>query len=120
MKLVRQLWYILPPQERMEGAFLLCAMVLGAFFEAMSIGLVIPFIAVLKEPDLLFKAEPLRPLLSNLNISDPRDLYRWLFRYSLYRDPEVLVIDEGTAHLGPSSLSDLAGLGRMFALIPPF
>ena len=50
-------------------------MVLGAFFEAMSIGLVIPFIAVLKEPDLLFKAEPLRPLSSNLNISDPRDLF---------------------------------------------
>jgi ATP-binding cassette, subfamily B, bacterial PglK len=89
----------------MEGAFLLCAMVLGAFLEAVSIGLVIPFIAVLKEPDLLFKAEPLRPLLSNLNISDPRDLffilgpvlialfaiktgyliqmYRWLFHYAL-------------------------------------
>jgi ABC-type multidrug transport system fused ATPase/permease subunit len=89
----------------MEGAFLLCAMVLGAFFEAVSIGLVIPFIAVLKQPDLLFKAEPLRPLLSNLNISDPRNLffilgpalialfaiktgyliqlYRWLFRYAM-------------------------------------
>ena len=38
MKLTRQLWYILIPQ----GAFLLCAMGLGAFFEAMSIG-VIPF-----------------------------------------------------------------------------
>src|SRR5258705_11407612 len=75
MKLVRQLWYILTPQERMEGAFLLCAMVLGAFLEASSIGLVIPFIAVLKEPELLFKAEPFRPLLSNLNISDPRDLF---------------------------------------------
>jgi hypothetical protein len=59
----------------MEGAFLLCAMVIGAFFEALSIGLVIPFIAVLNEPDLLFKAEPFRRLLSNLNISDPRDLF---------------------------------------------
>jgi ATP-binding cassette, subfamily B, bacterial PglK len=89
----------------MEGAFLLSAMVLGAFFEAVSIGLVIPFIAVLKKPDLLFKSEPLRPLLSNLNISDPRDLffilgpalivlfaiktgyliqlYRWLFHYAM-------------------------------------
>jgi hypothetical protein len=58
---------------------------------------------------------------ANLNISDPRDLffilgpapialfaiktgsliqlYRWPFRYALYRD--VLVIDEGTANLGP-------------------
>src|SRR5258705_732613 len=104
MKLVRQLWYILTPQERMEGGLLLCAMVLGAFLAAASSGLVIPFIAVLKEPDLLFKAEPFRPLLSNLNISDPRDLffilgpvlialfaiktgyliqlYRWLFHYA--------------------------------------
>ena len=120
----------------------MCAMILGAFFEAVSIGVVIPFIAVLKEPDLLFKARHTGPLLSHLNISDPRNLffilgpalialfaiktgsliqlYRWLFRYSLYRDPEVLVIDEGTANLGPSSLSDLAGLGRIFALIRPF
>jgi ATP-binding cassette subfamily C protein len=105
VKLIRQLWYILTPQERMEGAFLLCAMVLGAFFEAVSIGLVIPFIAVLKEPELLFKARHIRPLLSNLNISEPRELffllgpalialfaiktgylvqlYRWLFRYAM-------------------------------------
>jgi ATP-binding cassette subfamily C protein len=89
----------------MEGAFLLSAMVLGAFFEAVSIGLVIPFVAVLKKPDLLFKSEPLRPLLSNLNISDTGDLffilgpalivlfaiktgyliqlYRWLFHYAM-------------------------------------
>jgi ATP-binding cassette, subfamily B, bacterial PglK len=108
VKLIRQLWYILTPQERVEGAFLLCAMVLGAFFEAVSIGLVIPFIAVLKEPELLFKARHIRPLLSNLNISDPRELffllgpalialfaiktgyliylYRWLFRYAMKKE----------------------------------
>ncbi|MDQ6869394.1 MAG: ABC transporter ATP-binding protein/permease [Pseudomonadota bacterium] len=105
MKLIRQLWYILTPQERMEGAFLLCAMVLGAFFETVTIGVVFPFIAVLKEPELLFKARHIRPLLSNLNISEPRELffilgpalialfaiktgylillYRWLFRYAM-------------------------------------
>jgi hypothetical protein len=44
-------------------------MVLGTFFEPVSIGLLIPFIAVLKEPDLLFKTEHVRALLSNLNIS---------------------------------------------------
>ena len=56
MKLIRQLWYILTPQERMEGAFLLCAMVLGAFFETVSIGVIFPFIAVLKEPELLARS----------------------------------------------------------------
>ena len=105
MKLIRQLWYILTPQERREGAFLLCGMVLGAFFETVSIGVVLPFIAVLKEPELLSKSGHLRPLLSNLNISEPRQLffilgaalialfaiktgylillYRWLFRYAM-------------------------------------
>ena len=89
----------------MEFAFLLCAMVLGALFETVSIGVVLPFIAVLKEPDLLSKAGHLRPLLSTLNISEPRKLffilgsalialfaiktgylilvYRWLFSYAM-------------------------------------
>ena len=75
MKLIRQLWYILTPQERIEGAFLLCAMILGAFFEAVSIGVVIPFIAVLREPELLSKVPHIQPLLSNLNINDPRELF---------------------------------------------
>ena len=92
----------------MEGAFLLCAMVLGAFFEAVSIGLVIPFIAVLREPELLSKVPHIQPLLSNLNINDPRELffllgpalialfaiktgyliylYRWLFRYAMKKE----------------------------------
>jgi ABC-type multidrug transport system fused ATPase/permease subunit len=105
VKLIRQLWYILTPQERMEGAILMGAMVLGAFFETVSIGVVLPFIAVLKEPELLSRARHVRPLLSNLNISEPRELffilgpalialfavktgylillYRWLFRYAM-------------------------------------
>jgi ATP-binding cassette, subfamily B, bacterial PglK len=111
VKLIRQLWYILTPQERMEGAFLLCAMVLGAFFDAVSVGLVIPFIAVLKEPELVFKAERIRSLLSNLNIHEPRELfflfgpvlialfaiktgyliqlYRWLFRYAMKKEVKL-------------------------------
>ena len=104
MKLARQLWYILTPQERTEGAFLLCAMVLGALLETVSIGLILPFIAVLKEPELLTKAQHVRLLLSSMNITEPRELffilgptlivlfafktgylillYRWLFRYA--------------------------------------
>ena len=49
MKLIRQLWFILTPREKMEGALLLCAMAFGAFFETVSVGVVIPFIAVLKD-----------------------------------------------------------------------
>jgi ATP-binding cassette, subfamily B, bacterial PglK len=105
VKLVNQIWYILTPQERNESFFLLCAMVLGAFFEAISVGLVIPFIAVLKQPELVFNARYIQPMLSALNIHEPRELffllgpalivlfaaktaylmrlYRWLFRYAM-------------------------------------
>ena len=104
MKLIKQLWYILTPGKD-EGGFLLFGMFLGAFFETLSIGIVFPFIAVLKEPALLAKSRHLQPLLSHLNISEPRELffilglafitlfsiktgyliflYRWLFRYAM-------------------------------------
>jgi ATP-binding cassette, subfamily B, bacterial PglK len=108
VKLVRQLWYILTPQERVEGAFLLCAMVVGAFFEALSIGVVIPFIAVLREPNLLSKIPNIQPIFLGFNTKDPRELflllgpalialfaiktgyliclYRWLFRYAMRKE----------------------------------
>jgi ABC-type multidrug transport system fused ATPase/permease subunit len=95
----------------MEGAFLLCAMVIGAFGEAVSIGVVIPFIAVLREPELLSKLKYIRPLASNLSISEPRELffvlgpllialfalktgyliqlYRWLFRYAMKKEVKL-------------------------------
>jgi ABC-type multidrug transport system fused ATPase/permease subunit len=105
LKLIKQLWYILTPVEKTEGAFLLCGMFLGAFFETLSIGIVFPFIAVLKEPAVLAKSRHFQPLLSYLNTSEPRGLffilgltfialfsiktgylivlYRWLFRYAM-------------------------------------
>jgi ABC-type multidrug transport system fused ATPase/permease subunit len=74
MKLIRQLWYILSRRERIEGSILLCGMALGALFEAVSIGLVVPFIAVLKEPGLVLNAPAAQPLLSALNIREPQVL----------------------------------------------
>jgi ATP-binding cassette, subfamily B, bacterial PglK len=74
VKLIRQLWYILSRRERIEGSILLCALALGALFEAVSIGLVVPFIVVLKEPGLVIHAPAARPLLSFVNIRTPREL----------------------------------------------
>jgi ATP-binding cassette, subfamily B, bacterial PglK len=104
VKLILQLGYILSPRERLEGGFLLCGMALAALFEAVSIGLVIPFIAALKEPRLVLDAPLAQPLLSALGLRDPQTLlvalalglvaafvikstylvllYRWLFRYA--------------------------------------
>lgn len=103
MTLLGQLWYILSPRERMESGFLLCAMAIGAVLEAVSIGLLVPFLAIVNEPELVLKAPFARSLLSFLDIREPREvvvtvglglvgvffvrssylvlLYRWLFRY---------------------------------------
>ena len=105
MKLVRQLWYILTPKERMEGGLLLCAMVLGALFETLSIGIIIPFIAMVKDPELIAKSRYLQPFLPQHDNYEPRLLfltlgitmislfsvktgylillYRWLYRYAM-------------------------------------
>jgi ABC-type multidrug transport system fused ATPase/permease subunit len=103
MKLAEQLWYILSPRERIGSLLLLCGMAFAALFEAVGIGLLVPFVALLKEPELVFQAPPARFLLSFLNIRDPQEvvvavglgligvfvlksgylvlLYRSLFRY---------------------------------------
>ncbi len=104
MKLIRQLWYIFSPRERIEGLILLLGMALGALLEAGSIGIVAPFIAVLNGPKRVFDAPVAQPLMSALHIRTPQELlitlgigvigvfmiksiylvllYRWLFRYA--------------------------------------
>jgi ATP-binding cassette subfamily C protein len=74
VNLVKQLRYILTRREQVEGALLLAAMGLGALFEAVSIGFVVPLFAVIKQPDLLFKVAFVRPLVSTLNVREPRPL----------------------------------------------
>jgi len=103
VQLIRRLWFILSRRERIEGSLLLCGMTLAALLEAVSIGLVVPFIAVLKDPRLILDAPLAQPLLSALDLHDPKLLlivlalglvgafvlksgflillYRWLFRY---------------------------------------
>lgn len=103
MTSIGELWFILSRRERIEGSILLLFMAIGAVFEAVSIGLVVPFVAVLKEPELIYRLPAAGTLFSFLNIHEPRQmlialglafigifvvksaylvlLYRWLFRY---------------------------------------
>jgi ATP-binding cassette subfamily C protein len=74
VKLIRQLWYILSLRELIEGAVLLCAMAVGALLEVIGIGLIIPFIAVLREPQMALNAPFAQPLLSFLQIHDSQEL----------------------------------------------
>src|SRR5947207_11797263 len=78
-------------------------MALGAAFEAAGVGLLVPFIAVIKDPAVVFEFPAAQSLLSRLDIREPNEvvtaiglglvavfmiksgylvlLYRWLFRY---------------------------------------
>jgi ABC-type multidrug transport system fused ATPase/permease subunit len=71
VKLVTELRYILSRRERIDGSILLCGMVLGAMFEAVSIGLVVPFVAVLREPELL-GVSAARAVFVFLDIHEPQ------------------------------------------------
>jgi ABC-type multidrug transport system fused ATPase/permease subunit len=103
MNFIEKLWFILGPRQRIEAGLLLCGMAVGAVFEAVSIGLFVPFIAVLKQPELVLELQAARPLLTYFDIHAPRQvvvlvglglvavflvrsgylvlLYRWLFRF---------------------------------------
>lgn len=74
MRLLRQLMYILNARDRIEGSILLCGMALGALFEAVGMGLILPFIAVLKEPRLAFEAPIAQPILAFLDIHEQLQL----------------------------------------------
>ncbi len=108
--LIKQLWYLLTRREKIEGAFLLGALGLGALFEAVSIGLVVPLIAVVKEPELLRKVPFLRPLVTTLNLRPEQlflilgaglvavftaksgyliQLYRWLFGFTFRKHVQL-------------------------------
>ena len=103
MTLIRQLWYILDRRERLEGLLLLCCMAFGALLEAMSVALVVPFVAALQDPRLVLESRILQPLLTAVDVRRPEQLlaaaglclvgafivksgylvllYRWLFRF---------------------------------------
>ena len=91
------------PATGLRDQFCCVGMALGAVFEVVGIGLILPFIAVLKEPRLAFEVPIAQPILSFLGIHEPQhllvvtglgliaafviksvylvSLYGWLYRY---------------------------------------
>ncbi len=72
--LLEELRYILSRREKVEGSVLLGCLVLGAMFEAVGISLLVPFIAMLTQPDLLLAFPPARFVLTLLGIHEPRPM----------------------------------------------
>ena len=53
LRLGRDLLRLFSKRERTRLAFIVAAMALGAIFEAIGIGLIMPFIAILSNPQLI-------------------------------------------------------------------
>ena len=73
-QLLQKLWQHLSLHRKRQFALLLALMVLASFAEILSIGSVLPFLAVLTDPNRIFVMSAIQPLLQWLNISSSNQL----------------------------------------------
>lgn len=66
MTLLRQIYQLLKPKERLRAGILMVLMLIGALVEAAGIGMILPFIALVLDPGIL----------------DRYDLARWIYHQS--------------------------------------
>ena len=69
-----KLWHHLTKRRQTQFFLTLSLMILASISEILSIGSVIPFLAVLFNPEQVFKNELLQPILPYLNIVTPQGL----------------------------------------------
>jgi ATP-binding cassette, subfamily B, bacterial PglK len=73
-RLLGRLWWHLGPRRRRQFALLLGLMVLSAFAEVVSIGAVVPFLAILIAPDRVFKYRFAAQLVRAWHVASPGQL----------------------------------------------
>jgi ABC-type multidrug transport system fused ATPase/permease subunit len=74
MQLLRRLWRHLSVQRRGQFGLLLVLMVLTSFTEILSIGSVLPFLAVLTGPETVFAHPTTQPFIQALGLTEPKQL----------------------------------------------
>ena len=73
-QLLRRLWSHITPQRRRQFSLVLVLMILASFAEIVSIGAVIPFLAVLTAPHRIFESPAAQPLIQFLGLTAPHQL----------------------------------------------
>lgn len=73
-QLLSRLWHSISLRRRRQFFLLLVLMILSSFAEVLSIGAVLPFLAVLTAPNRVFEHPNIQPLIQNLGISSPDQL----------------------------------------------
>lgn len=72
--LLCRLWRLIGSRRRKQFAILLILMLLAAFSEILSIGAVVPFLAILTAPDRVFQFSALQPSIEFLGLTEPKQL----------------------------------------------
>jgi ABC-type bacteriocin/lantibiotic exporter with double-glycine peptidase domain len=72
--LLNNLWFYISPRRRWQFGLLLILMVLTSFAEVISIGAVLPFLAVLTEPERIFELPIVQTFIFTLKITEPKQL----------------------------------------------
>ena len=72
--LLHRLWHHLSPPRRRQFFALLVLMILASFAEVLSIGAVLPFLAILTDPARIFAHPMAQPLIHALDLKEPRQL----------------------------------------------
>lgn len=73
-KIYRTLWSLISKRRKIQFGVLLLLMVISSFAEVVSIGAVIPFLAVLLSPDTLFSNSHLQPFIVFFGYTQPSQL----------------------------------------------
>ena len=73
-KLIKELWTYISSQRKKQFYFLVFLIFLGSLSEFISIGLLIPFITAISNPEIIFDNKYAHPLITYLNITSDHDL----------------------------------------------
>ena len=72
--LLTRLWHHISKRRRTQFALLLILMILASFAEIISIGAVLPFLAVLTDPDRIFNYPSVQPFIHAAGLTSPTQL----------------------------------------------
>ena len=72
--LLKRLWHHISPRRRGQFGLLLVLMLLASFAEILSIGAVLPFLAVLTTPERIFEHAAAQPIIQALGLKAPGQL----------------------------------------------
>ena len=73
-QLLHRLWYHISPRRRAQFALLLVLMILASFAEIISIGAVLPFLAILTDSARVFVHPSAKPIIQALGLTEPKQL----------------------------------------------